>query len=174
MPTCLAADSEARCRAGFTCRQNRGRHGSLINALPVKFRTIIRIIKRFMARRRHVDALLPGKRNTVEQAKKVSTSRSGELIAEDLRAAQNALNEITGEFTSEDLLGRIFSRASASANKFVFANSLDRIFIITETRSDQPNRSFSTARRITDSTTGNARKTDTPTARQEAAAFGAS
>ena len=31
------------------------------------------------------------------------------LVAEELRAAQQALNEITGEFTSEDLLGKIFS-----------------------------------------------------------------
>ena len=36
-------------------------------------------------------------------------TRSGELIAEDLREAQRYLNEITGEFTSDDLLGRIFS-----------------------------------------------------------------
>ena len=35
---------------------------------------------------------------------------SGELMAEDLRLAQNHLGEITGEFTSEDLLGAIFSR----------------------------------------------------------------
>ena len=36
-------------------------------------------------------------------------SQAGELLAEDLRAAQHALAEITGEFTSDDLLGRIFS-----------------------------------------------------------------
>ncbi|EQD69125.1 tRNA modification GTPase TrmE, partial [mine drainage metagenome] len=35
-------------------------------------------------------------------------SRAGELVAEELRGAQQALNEITGEFTSDDLLGRIF------------------------------------------------------------------
>lgn len=34
---------------------------------------------------------------------------AGELLAEDLRMAQNALNEITGEFTADDLLGKIFS-----------------------------------------------------------------
>ena len=34
---------------------------------------------------------------------------AGELLAEDLRQAQNALSEITGEFTPDDLLGRIFS-----------------------------------------------------------------
>ena len=34
---------------------------------------------------------------------------AGELLAEDLRQAQDALSEITGEFTPDDLLGRIFS-----------------------------------------------------------------
>lgn len=34
---------------------------------------------------------------------------AGELLAEELRRAQLALSEITGEFTSDDLLGRIFS-----------------------------------------------------------------
>jgi tRNA modification GTPase len=33
---------------------------------------------------------------------------AGELLAEDLRMAQNALNEITGAFTADDLLGEIF------------------------------------------------------------------
>src|SRR5205823_3363439 len=35
--------------------------------------------------------------------------RAGELVAEELRGAQLALSEITGEFTSDDLLGRIFA-----------------------------------------------------------------
>ena len=34
---------------------------------------------------------------------------AGELLAEDLRMAQQALNEITGVFTADDLLGKIFS-----------------------------------------------------------------
>ena len=34
---------------------------------------------------------------------------AGELLAEELRLAQQNLSEITGEFTSDDLLGRIFS-----------------------------------------------------------------
>lgn len=36
-------------------------------------------------------------------------TRAGELVAEDLRMAQQYLNEITGEFTPDNLLGRIFS-----------------------------------------------------------------
>ena len=39
----------------------------------------------------------------------VSKARAGELLAEDLRLAQQALGEITGEFSADDLLGRIFS-----------------------------------------------------------------
>jgi len=63
----------------------------------------------FMARRRHVDALLRA-RASVQQAMHIfNTTRSGELMAEDLRDAQQHLNEITGEFTNEDLLGKIFS-----------------------------------------------------------------
>jgi tRNA modification GTPase len=63
----------------------------------------------FMARRRHVDALLRAKEAVQQAAQTFNTTRSGELMAEDLRDAQQYLNEITGEFTSEDLLGKIFS-----------------------------------------------------------------
>ncbi len=63
----------------------------------------------FMARRRHVDALQRAGASIREATTTFETTRSGELMAEDLRAAQNHLNEITGDFTSEDLLGRIFS-----------------------------------------------------------------
>ena len=63
-----------------------------------------------MARRRHVDALIRA-RDCVEQALNTFIeTRSGELMAEDLRDAQLQLNEITGEFSSDDLLGRIFSQ----------------------------------------------------------------
>ena len=63
----------------------------------------------FMARRRHVDALLRAQEAVQQAAQTFKTTRSGELMAEDLRDAQQYLNEITGEFTSEDLLGKIFS-----------------------------------------------------------------
>jgi len=63
----------------------------------------------FMARRRHVDALQRALHSLQQAARSFATSRSGELVAEDLRAAQQSLNEITGEFTSDDLLGKIFS-----------------------------------------------------------------
>lgn len=63
----------------------------------------------FMARRRHVDALLRAQKSVLQASRTFDESRSGELMAEDLREAQGFLNQITGEFTSEDLLGKIFS-----------------------------------------------------------------
>jgi tRNA modification GTPase len=61
------------------------------------------------ARQRHLDALSRARRHTEEAARQLQERRAGELVAEELRVAQQALSEITGEFTSDDLLGRIFS-----------------------------------------------------------------
>ncbi len=61
----------------------------------------------FMARERHLQALALAQTH-LDQAHAVLTS--AELFAEELRLAQRALNEITGEFTADDLLGEIFSR----------------------------------------------------------------
>lgn len=63
----------------------------------------------FMARRRHVDALERARQLLETGAEQLSLHGAGELLAEDLRQAQQALSEITGEFSSDDLLGRIFS-----------------------------------------------------------------
>ena len=70
---------------------------------------------RFAARRRHLDALRRAQQHVRDAADILLTSRAFELFAEDLRLAQHALGEITGEFTSEDLLGE-FSAASVSGN----------------------------------------------------------
>ena len=61
------------------------------------------------ARRRHLDALIRADRHLQEARCQLLDRRAGELMAEELRQAQRALAEITGEFTSDDLLGRIFS-----------------------------------------------------------------
>lgn len=63
----------------------------------------------FTARRRHLDALLRAREFLETGREQLHLHQAGELLAEDLRMAQNALSEITGEFTSDDLLGRIFS-----------------------------------------------------------------
>jgi len=62
----------------------------------------------FIARKRHIDALTDGQ-ESVENALEQLQNQAGELVAEDLRLAQNSLAEITGTFSSDDLLGRIFS-----------------------------------------------------------------
>ena len=61
----------------------------------------------FMARERHVRALQAASGHLQRAA---GLGRQAELFAEELRLAQEALNAITGEFTSDDLLGEIFSR----------------------------------------------------------------
>ncbi len=63
----------------------------------------------FMARRRHVNALQRALQLVLHGQQELELHQAGELLAEDLRLAQEALNEITGEFSSDDLLGRIFS-----------------------------------------------------------------
>jgi tRNA modification GTPase len=64
-----------------------------------------------LARDRVLHARLsPRARAHVEESERqLKERRAGELVAEELRAAQQALGEITGEFTTDDLLGRIFS-----------------------------------------------------------------
>jgi len=63
----------------------------------------------FMARKRHIDALQTALEWTQNGQQQLELYAAGELLAEDLRLAQEALSEITGRFTSDDLLGRIFT-----------------------------------------------------------------
>ena len=62
----------------------------------------------FSARRRHLDALSRAEALLRSAAASLAQTQASELFAEDLRLAQRALGEITGEFTSDDLLGEIF------------------------------------------------------------------
>ena len=61
------------------------------------------------ARRRHLDALNRADAHLHEAQRQLKDRRAGELMAEELRQAQQCLGEITGEFTPDDLLGRIFT-----------------------------------------------------------------
>ncbi|MFI8482224.1 tRNA uridine-5-carboxymethylaminomethyl(34) synthesis GTPase MnmE [Pseudomonas sp. NPDC078700] len=63
----------------------------------------------FSARRRHLDALHQAQAHLDHGYAQLTLAGAGELLAEDLRHAQQALGEITGAFSSDDLLGRIFS-----------------------------------------------------------------
>ncbi|KZN35947.1 tRNA modification GTPase TrmE [Pseudoalteromonas luteoviolacea S2607] len=63
----------------------------------------------FMARRRHLDALERAAEHLEIGQTQLEMHVAGEILAEELRLTQQYLNEITGEFTSDDLLGKIFS-----------------------------------------------------------------
>lgn len=63
----------------------------------------------FLARRRHLDALEKAEAHMQRAHKCLFSTKAGELAAEELRYAQRALGEITGQFTADDLLGKIFS-----------------------------------------------------------------
>ncbi len=63
----------------------------------------------FIARRRHLNALIRAKDALNAAFLQLTQNKAGELLAEDLREAQSALSEITGAFSSDDLLGEIFS-----------------------------------------------------------------
>lgn len=63
----------------------------------------------FLARRRHLQALDLAAAALMRGTDALESTRAGELLAEELREVQKHLGAITGDFTSEDLLGRIFS-----------------------------------------------------------------
>lgn len=63
----------------------------------------------FLARRRHLQALEQAAEHLQQGKMQLLGPMAGELLAEELRLAQQSLSEITGDFTSDDLLGHIFS-----------------------------------------------------------------
>jgi tRNA modification GTPase len=65
----------------------------------------------FMARERHVQALHEVTKHLTRAGSQLHAKKPAlDLLAEDLRQAQRALSQITGEFTPDDLLGEIFSK----------------------------------------------------------------
>lgn len=63
----------------------------------------------FSARSRHISQLEKTLENIAIAEHNFLNNQAGELVAEDLRQAQESLSQITGQFTSDDLLGEIFS-----------------------------------------------------------------
>ncbi len=63
----------------------------------------------YAARRRHLDALRQAREHLQAAVAMFVRPVDGELLAEELRLVQQSLGQITGEFTSDDLLGEIFS-----------------------------------------------------------------
>ncbi|WP_168417320.1 tRNA uridine-5-carboxymethylaminomethyl(34) synthesis GTPase MnmE [Acinetobacter indicus] len=62
----------------------------------------------FIARTRHLDAMKRTQYYLAEAREQLVDYHAGELVAESLRLAQNTLGEITGDFSADDLLGKIF------------------------------------------------------------------
>lgn len=88
------------------------KNGQGLDLLKAKIKDLVGfhpVEGQFIARRRHLDALNLAYEYLVHGREQLLSYRAGELLAEDLRLAHQALGEITGEFSSDDLLGRIFS-----------------------------------------------------------------
>lgn len=87
--------------------------GAGIDALRQRIRDLAGYENRgegaFTARRRHVDALNRAHEHFRTGARALEETRAGELLAEELRLSHEALGEITGVVSSDDLLGRIFA-----------------------------------------------------------------
>ena len=63
----------------------------------------------FSARRRHLTAIENAKKHILKGEQEFFQTNAGEILAEELKLANNCLSEIVGEFSSDDLLGKIFS-----------------------------------------------------------------
>ena len=63
----------------------------------------------FSARTRHVTAIIKAEKHLLLASDALHKQQAGEIMAEELRLTQNELSSITGAFTSDDLLGKIFS-----------------------------------------------------------------
>ena len=111
----LLPGKTTRIIAGQTlpCIVISARHGLGLHDLKQHLKTLMGYeaegTGQFSARRRHVDALRRAQDYLRQAETMLVTNHAGELAAEDLRLAQQCLSEITGAFSSDDLLGRIFS-----------------------------------------------------------------
>ncbi|HUH37241.1 MAG TPA: tRNA uridine-5-carboxymethylaminomethyl(34) synthesis GTPase MnmE [Spongiibacteraceae bacterium] len=98
---------------GQTVARVSARDGHGIDALKAHLKAVVGFedasAGSFSARRRHLDALARADRSLAQAQSQLLTHHAGELVAEELRYAQLALDEITGRFSSDDLLGEIFS-----------------------------------------------------------------
>ncbi len=103
--------------------KDAGKEGDIIN-ISAKYNLGIDILKEelkermgyqnnnegiFIARRRHLQALERTQQFVDNAEMQLTEFNAGELMAEELRLAQDELSQITGKFTSDDLLGEIFS-----------------------------------------------------------------
>ena len=87
--------------------------GEVVDALVQQLKTIMGLSETsedsYMARTRHLNALLRTQEFLTKAVQSAEDKISLELLAEDLRMAQESLGTITGSFVADDLLGEIFS-----------------------------------------------------------------
>ena len=108
MPECAGAFSSADKSIGVSAKTGAGL--SSLKQLILKvvgYKEQVEGV--FSARRRHLNAINKATDLVCHGIEQLEIANAGELLAEDLREAQRYLSEITGEFTSDDLLGVIFS-----------------------------------------------------------------
>lgn len=112
----LSGESEKICEQnGIFCIYLSAKTGQGMELLrthlkdSVGFKSLSESDGIFSARRRHLQALDEAEISVLAAQQHLQVSGALELIAEELRRAQRVLGEITGEFSSEDLLSRIFS-----------------------------------------------------------------
>lgn len=92
----------------ISARENQGIKG-LIDQIKLSIGYKQTAEGKFLARTRHLNALKRSLDAVEQGMEQLVQFKAGELLAEDLKTAQQALGEITGEFSSDDLLGEIFS-----------------------------------------------------------------
>ena len=106
--TAREVESGAQYRLGLSAKTGEG-----VERLRERLKSLAGYEPRaeglFMARRRHVTALDDALVSLDAARSRDDEGAGSELVAEELRLAQRALGEITGEFTTDDLLGRIFA-----------------------------------------------------------------
>ena len=87
--------------------------GTGIENLRIKLKTLFGLNLSeegtFVARSRHINALKAALNHVTQGREQLESYQAGELLAEELRLCHECLCEITGEFSSDDLLGEIFS-----------------------------------------------------------------
>lgn len=108
MPECAGAFSSADKSIGVSAKTGAG-----LSSLKQLILKVVGYKEQaegvFSARRRHLNAINKATDLVCHGIEQLEVANAGELLAEDLREAQRYLSEITGEFTSDDLLGVIFS-----------------------------------------------------------------
>lgn len=105
----LTNEHKNKLEGNIISTQNGEGMDTLIDRLTTDYHDYNHDETTFIARKRHVEALKVSVKHMQQALSIFEQTRCGELMAEDLRLVQNSLSEITGEFTTEDLLGRIFS-----------------------------------------------------------------